>query len=172
MKNKRSEAIKKLTLSALLVSLAVVFGYVEHLIPFDFGIPGIKLGLANVAVIIVLYIISTERAFTVSVLRVIICFLLFGSIYSLAYSLVGGLVSLIIMCFMKKAKIFSVVGVSICGGIAHNIGQLIVAVFLVRNLSIALYLPVLLISGAITGAIIGLIATAVIHRINKNIVIE
>ncbi len=175
MKNKFSqtdgilsrEKTRKLTLSALLVSVAIIFGYIEHLIPFDLGIPGIKLGLANITVITVLYLLGAKEAFIVSLLRIFICFLLFGSIYSLTYSLLGGLMSLAAMLFMKKLNKFSIVGVSILGGIIHNIGQLIVAVMLVKSLSISLYLPILLIAGALTGATVGVVSVIVIDKIKK-----
>jgi len=163
----KKEKTKKLTLSALLVSVAIIFGYIEHLLPFDFGIPGIKLGLANITVIIVLYLIGEKEAFLISLLRILICFLLFGNIYSFAYSLAGGIFSLCIMSLMKRFKIFSIVGISICGGVAHNIAQLSVALLLVKSLSIALYLPILLTSGAITGTCIGLISKLIIPKIKK-----
>ena len=158
---------QRLTLCALLVSLSLVFSYIEHIIPFDLGIPGIKLGLANVAVIMVLYLFGAKDAFVVSLLRIFISFLLFGSIYSLAYSLAGGVLSFALMLLMKKLRAFSIVGVSICGGIVHNVAQLAVAVIVLGSVSIALYLPVLLISGAITGAIIGVLAQLVISKIKK-----
>ena len=165
--NINREKIGKLTISALLVSMAIICGYIEHLIPFDFGIPGIKLGLANITVIIVLYLIGTKEAFLISLLRILICFLLFGNVYSFAYSLAGGIFSLCIMCLMKRFKIFTVTGISICGGVTHNIAQILVAVLFVKSLSIALYLPVLLISGAIMGACIGIISALIIPKIKK-----
>ena len=160
--------IKKYTRLSLLIALSVVLNLIESMIPiFNGFIPGLKLGLANITVIIVLYLLGTKEAFLISMLRILICFLLFGNIYSLSYSLAGGMLSLLVMCLMKRLKIFSIIGISICGGVAHNIAQILVAVLFVKSLSIALYLPVLLISGAITGACIGIISTLTIPKIKK-----
>ncbi|MBQ7384089.1 MAG: Gx transporter family protein, partial [Clostridia bacterium] len=112
-----------MAMTALFASLSIVFGYIEHLIPFDFGIPGVKLGLANLVVVIMLYTFSKGQTFLVLLVRIFVCSMLFGNIYSLLYSLVGGAFSFAVMCLLKKIKGFSPVGISIGGGVAHNIGQ-------------------------------------------------
>ena len=145
-----------------MTSLAIVFGYIEHLIPLPFGIYGIKLGLANLVVVIMLYAINAYSAFTINMMRIILCSMLFGTFTSFWYSLIGGLLSFGIMFIVKKTNKFSPMGVSICGAITHNIGQIAVAVILMEELKIAFYLPVLLIVGAITGALIGLVAIPII----------
>lgn len=145
-----------------MTSLAIVFGYVEHLIPLPFGIYGIKLGLANLVVVIMLYAINAYSAFTINMVRIILCSVLFGTFTSFWYSLIGGLISFVTMLIIKKTDKFSPMGISICGAIAHNAGQIGVAMILLDEIKIALYFPVLLITGAITGAVIGLVAIPII----------
>ncbi len=160
-------AIRSLSMTALFASLSLVFGYIEYLIPFNFGIPGVKLGLANLITVIMLYTFSHRQAFCVLIIRILACSILFGNIYSLWYSLAGGILSFAMMAIIKGIRGFSSVGVSIVGGVCHNIGQLIVAILLLDSPQIALYLPVLLISGAITGAIIGITAYPIIKRLKE-----
>lgn len=145
-----------------MTALAIVFGYVEHLIPLPIGAYGIKLGLANLAVVVMLYGVSAYGAFGVNLTRIILCSILFGSFTSFWYSLVGGLLSFLVMLLIKRTNRFSPLGVSICGAITHNIGQTAVAVILMEEFKIALYLPILLIVGAITGALIGIIAIPIL----------
>ena len=153
-----------------MTSLAITFGYIEHLIPLPFGIYGIKLGLANLVVVIMLYSLNTYSAFTINMIRIILCSMLFGTFTSFWYSLLGGILSFIIMIIIKKTDKFSPMGVSICGAIAHNIGQIAVAIILMEEFKIAFYLPVLLITGTVTGALIGLVAIPIIKMpiFNKN----
>ena len=145
-----------------MTALAIVFGYVEHLIPLPFGIYGLKLGLANLVVLIMLYALNAYYAITINMVRIILCSMLFGSFTSFWYSLVGGLLSFAIMLLIKKTNKFTPMGVSICGAVAHNIGQILVAVILMEEFKIAFYLPVLLITGALTGALIGLVSIPII----------
>lgn len=159
-------------LCGVMTALAIVFGYVEHLIPLPFGVYGMKLGLPNLVVVIMLYALNRYTAFTINMVRIILCSILFGSFTSFWYSIVGGILSFILMALLSKSKKISPMGVSLCGAVMHNIGQIIVAVFLMEEIRIAFYLPVLLITGAITGAIIGLIAIALLKVPifkNKNI---
>ncbi len=166
-KTQKSTDVQKLTLISLFSAAAIVFGYIEFMIPFDFGIPGIKLGLANLITVLLLYTFDTRMALSVSLIRIFITALLFGSLYSLAYSLVGGILSFTIMSLTKKVKDFSAVGVSIAGGILHNIGQLIVAIITFGVAEIGFYLPILLAAGAITGTIIGICSLPIINKIKK-----
>ena len=155
-----------------MVALALVFGYIEHLVPFPIGIYGIKLGLANLVVVVMLYSFKWYTALSVNLVRIFISFLLFGSATSLIYSLCGGILSFCLMLLISSLKkpSFSVIGVSICGGVAHNIGQICAAVLLLDELRIAFYLPVLIIVGAITGTVIGLVARPILkHPIFKKI---
>ena len=158
----KRNTVQSIALCGVMSSLAIVFGYIEHLIPMPFGIYGIKLGIANLVVITMLYTLGASSAFTINMLRIILCSMLFGSFTSFWYSLAGGLLSFAIMLLLKRTNKFSPMGVSICGAVTHNIGQIIVAIILLDEFKIAFYLPVLLITGAITGAIIGLIAIPII----------
>ena len=150
-----------------MTSLAIVFGYLEHLIPLPIGAYGIKLGLANLAVVVLLYTMNAPAAFAVNMLRIILCSILFGTFTSFWYSLIGGLLSFAIMLIIKATKKFSPMGISICGAIAHNVGQTAVAVILMEEFKIAIYLPILIIVGTLTGALIGIIAIPVIKQIDK-----
>ncbi len=158
--------VKRIALFGMMVALAFTFSYVESLIPFNFGIPGVKLGLANLVVVVALYIMTPGEAFAIAVIRVLLAGLTFGNTYSLAYSLCGGVLSFLAMWAVKKTKL-SVIGVSMLGGICHNIGQIIVAAIIMDTLRIAYYLPVLLVAGLITGLLMGVISKAVIDRMKK-----
>ncbi len=143
-----------------MTALALVFGYIEHLVPFPIGIYGIKLGLANLVVVVMLYRFKWYTALSINLLRIFISFLLFGSATSLIYSLCGGILSFFAMLLLARIKkpSFSALGVSICGGTTHNCGQLLAATILLDELRLAFYLPVLIIAGALTGTVIGLVA--------------
>ena len=148
-------------------ALALIFSYVETLIPINFGIPGIKLGLANLIIIIALYKMRVKEAYALSVVRVVLSGFMFGNLFSIIYSLAGGLLSLNVMALLKKTDKFSLFGISMAGGVFHNVGQLIVAILVMENLNIAYYMPVLLISGLITGFMIGLVAGEMLKRLTK-----
>lgn len=158
---------KKLTISALLVALAMIFSYIEVLIPFNFGIPGIKLGLANLVVVVALYLLGTKQAFMISMVRIILVAFTFGSLAALLYSVAGGVLSFVVMALCRRIKGLSVMGVSVAGGVSHNIGQLIVAVLVVENMNLLFYIPVLMIAGIITGLLIGLVAGMVLPAVKK-----
>lgn len=146
-------------------ALALIFSYVETLIPFQFGIPGVKLGLANLIIVIVLYKTDWKEALLLSIVRIVLAGFIFGSLFSILYSLAGGILSLAVMALLKKKDSFSVMGVSMAGGVTHNVGQLIVAMIVVETYQVGNYLPVLLIAGLITGAVIGIVAGEVLKRI-------
>ena len=141
-------------------ALALIFSYVETLIPFQIGIPGVKLGLANLIVVVALYKMGGKDAMLLSVTRIVLS----GFIL---YSLAGGLLSLAVMVILKKRGSFSVFGVSMAGGVFHNVGQLIVAMLVVETFSVAYYVPVLLIAGVITGFIIGVVANEMLKRLGS-----
>lgn len=158
---------KRVAKCGLLIALAMVFSYVEVLIPFNFGIPGIKLGLANLIVVVGFYSMKTTDVIAVSLVRIFLSGLLFGNLMSILYSLSGGILSIIVMLLLKRLHKFSIVGVSIAGGVFHNIGQIIVAMLILENFAVAVYLPPLLIAGTITGMIIGILAMRMIPVIKK-----
>lgn len=147
------------------VALALIFSYVESLIPFHIGIPGVKLGLANLIVVIALYKADVKTALLLSVTRVLLSGFMFGNLASIMYSMAGGLLSLAVMVFLKRREGFSVIGVSVAGGVFHNVGQLMVAAIVVQTYSIAGYFPVLLVAGVLTGFVIGVVASEMIRRL-------
>lgn len=149
---------KKTAYLGLFAAIAIIFGYVESLIPFFAGIPGMKLGLANLAVLFILEKYSWKEAALVSTVRILVIGFLFGNMFSILYSLAGAALSLTVMTLMKKFSGFSILGISVAGGVSHNIGQLIVASLIVENTSLLYYAPALLISGVVTGLLIGLLA--------------
>ena len=159
---------KKITLSALMVALAMILSYIEALIPFSFGIPGIKLGLANLVVLAALYLFGPVQALLISVVRIFLISITFGSMAALLYSLAGGLLSFAVMLILSKVKGFSVIGVSVAGGVSHNLGQLIVAALVVENMNLFFYFPVLILAGVITGLLIGIAVKAVLPAIQKS----
>lgn len=158
---------RKIASYGLFIALAFIFSYVEYLIPMPFAIPGMKLGLANLVIIIAIYGIGVKEAFILSMIRIILVGFTFRDPSTLLFSLAGGILSWISMAILKKSKLFSMVGVSIIGGIAHNIGQIIVAIFYVNNPSLIYYFPVLLVSGVVSGTLIGILGALVIKRIKK-----
>lgn len=160
------EKTKNIALFGLMVALAFAFSYIESLIPFNFGIPGIKLGLANLVVVVALYTMKPSEAFFIAVARILLAGLTFGNAYSIAYSLCGGLLSFAVMLAVKKTRL-SVIGVSMLGGIVHNIGQLAMAALVMETLRIAYYLPVLIGAGLVTGLLIGIVAKLVVSRLNS-----
>ena len=154
----------KVAVFGVFTSLALILSYVELLIPINFGIPGMKLGLANLLVVILLYKGCPRDALLLSVIRILLSGLIFGNMFSIFYSLGGGLLSLAVMVFLKKTGQFTVAGISIGGGTSHNVGQLLVAMFVVQTYQVGYYLPVLLIAGVITGAVIGILSAEVLKR--------
>ena len=158
---------KKTAFMGLFAAAAIILGYMESLIPFFVGIPGIKLGLANLVIVIVLYKTDWKEALLLSVVRIVLAGFIFGNLFSIIYSLAGGILSLAVMAFLVRTGRFSVAGVSMAGGVSHNVGQLIVAMVIVETYQVGYYLPVLLISGLLTGAVIGIVAGEVLKRIRS-----
>ena len=156
---------KKVSLYGILVSLAFIASYIEVLIPFNFHIPGMKLGLANIAVLIALYTGGTKAGITVSIIRIILVGLTFGNPYSAIYGLSGGVMSLAVMIALKKTDFFGVMGVSMAGGVAHNLGQLLCAMILLKLPAVFTYLSYLMLVGTVTGALIGIIDEEVLKRL-------
>lgn len=160
---------KKIALLGMLASLAIVLSYLEALLPpIAAGLPGIKMGLPNIIIIFALYRLGTKEAIAVSAVRIICVALLFGSVVTLAYSVAGAVLSLALMAVLKRVELFSTVGVSISGGVCHNIGQIAVAVLLMERAEIALYLPLLLVSGTVAGLIVGLAGHYLLRALNNS----
>lgn len=154
----------KIAVFGVFTTLALIFSYVELLIPIQFGIPGAKLGLANLVIVLVLYKTDWKEALLLSVVRIILSGFIFGNLFAILYSLSGGILSLCVMGILKKTDKFSVIGVSIAGGVSHNIGQLAMAMLVVETYAVGYYLPVLLIAGVITGGLIGIAANETLRR--------
>lgn len=152
-------------------ALALMFSYIETMIPIQFGVPGIKLGFANIMIVIMLYKGSAKEALLLSIVRIMLSGFLFGNLSSILYSIVGGVLSLGIMTLLKKQGGFSVIGVSVAGGVSHNVGQLIVAMLVVETYQVGYYFPVLLVAGVLTGLGIGVVSQEVLKRI-RNICFE
>lgn len=156
---------KNITTLGICTTLAMVLSYLESLIPLSFAVPGIKLGLANVVVIFVLYKFGAKEAVVVSGLRIVWMAILFGNVLTLAYSFAGGVLSLSAMIALKHFDRFSTVGVSVTGGILHNVGQIAVAMLVMETAQIVYYLPVLCISGIAAGVAVGAVAAILIKRV-------
>lgn len=151
----------------LLLAFALILSYIEILIPFSFGIPGIKLGLANLAVILALYLIGYREAFLLTIVKALLCGFLFGNMTMILYSLSGAVFSFLIMAAMRKSNRFHLPIVSAAGGVMHNTGQLLVAYYTVQTYGIFYYVPALLLAGLITGILIGIIGSLVLPYIKK-----
>lgn len=149
-------------------ALALIFSYVETLIPINFGIPGVKLGLANLIIVVALYKLPLQEVYLLSIVRILLSGFIFGNYFSILYSLAGGLLSLSVMALLKRWNSFSVMGISVAGGVFHNAGQLIVAMLVVETFSVAYYFPVLMIAGLVTGLLIGILSNEMLRRL-KNI---
>ena len=162
MKGKKTERIAGL---GLLTSLALIASYVELLIPVPIGIPGVKLGLANMVTVWALYALGPAEALAVNGLRILLAGFLFGSLSMILYSLAGAALSFLCMYAAKRCGLFSVAGVSIIGGVTHNVGQLLVAIAVLETESLLYYGPVLLAAGLITGLLIGVVTREVGKRI-------
>ena len=155
---------KKVAILGVFLALALICSYVESLIPFYFGVPGMKLGLTNVVVLLLLYFFGAKEALLVSVMRILLSGFMFSNAFSILYSLAGGVLSWAVMLLLKKTGRFHMVSISICGGITHNLGQILVAMVVVKNYYIFGYFPFLFIGGGITGLLIGLVAQEIYLR--------
>lgn len=167
-KRERSSApIHAIALGGILTTLALVFSYVELQIPFSLGIPGVKLGFANIVIVYALYKLGPKYACLVNLCRILLSALLFGSVFSALYSFFGGVLSFLGMVLLRKTDIFSVAGVSMAGGVLHNLGQLLIAALVVKTPQVFLYFPVLLFSGMAAGAINGIIAVLCLQKTER-----
>lgn len=157
---------KKMALFGMLVALAFIFSYIEHLIPLPLP-TGVKIGAANIVVLCALYMLGWKEAAAISFVRILLSGFAFG-ISTVPYSLAGGLLSLLCMVFLKKSGKFGMTGVSVAGGVCHNIGQTLVAMALLGS-NTAFYFPILFFSGIVAGILIGIISALVLKKIEKHI---
>lgn len=164
MKQKRNPA-RQAALYGLLAALAYVLGYVESLVPIYLGAPGVKLGLANLASVIALYSLGAGAAVSINLLRIVLTGFTFGNMSMLLYSLAGAALSLSVMVVCRKLRLFGMTGISILGGVCHNLGQFFMAAFVVETFGVFAYFPVLLAAGTVAGALIGLLGGMILGRI-------
>lgn len=161
---------KKIAVYGMLTALAFILSYIESLFPLPIPIYGVKLGLANIVVLVALYMLGTGQAFVLSLVRIILVGFTFGSLSTMMFSIGGGLLSFAMMVLFKKSGRFETVGVSVVGGISHNIGQIAVAIFVVHNLYLIGYLPFIIISGLVTGILIGILGALCMKRLKPYII--
>ena len=157
---------QKLTVMALTTAIALVLSFVESQIPAFVAVPGVKMGLANIAIVYALYRLGWKEAAMISLIRVVLVSLLFGSAASFLYSLAGAVLSLLGMALLKKTGKFTEIVVSVAGGVLHNIGQIAMASIILETDALRYYLPFLLVSGILAGVVIGLISGILIRRIH------
>lgn len=162
---KRDHKARSVALYGMLIALAFIFSYIESMIPFPVPIPGVKLGLANLVNVVGLYTVGAAGTAAVSLVRIVLVGFTFSNPAAMLYSLAGGFLSLAVMILAKKFDWFGKAGVSILGGIFHNIGQLTVAALVTEQAGVFTYLPVLLVAGVVTGAVIGLLGGMIVERI-------
>ena len=163
--SRREQKTGRAALCGMLIALAFLFSYVETLIPISLGIPGVKLGLANLVTIVGLYLVGLPQLILISLVRIGLAGLTFGNGFSMIYSLAGGALSLLFMLLARKTGWFSQAGVSVAGGVGHNVGQLVIAALVVENGAVFYYLPFLLAAGSAAGAVIGMLGGIVTKRI-------
>ncbi|MBE6014334.1 MAG: Gx transporter family protein [Lachnospiraceae bacterium] len=158
---------KKIANYGLLIALAFIFSYIEFLLPINLGVPGVKLGLANLVVMIALYTMGVGDAAAISLIRLVLVGITFGNFAAFAYSLAGAVLSLLVMIIAKKTDKLSTLGVSVLGGVFHNVGQIIVAIIVLETGRLVYYLPLLIISGLVAGILIGILTAEIIKRLPK-----
>ncbi len=156
---------KRITYTGMFVAIAMVFSYLESMIPVNIVVPGVKLGLANMVTIVVMYRLRISDAWIVSLVRVVLSSLLFGNMTVMVYSMAGAVLSLLVMTLCRKKDLFGLLGTSILGGVSHNAGQIAMAALLMKSGNIMLYMPVLCISGTIAGVCIGLAGAVLVRKL-------
>lgn len=159
----------KTALYGLCIALAFILSYVEVLIPIQGLVPGMKIGLTNLVVLVALYHIGEKSAFVINMVRILLVSFTFGNLQSLWYAAAGGMLSYVVMLILKKSKKFSMVTISVAGGVFHNVGQILVAMVVLETVEILWYLAVLLITGVASGAVIGMLAWSVLKKLPKDL---
>ncbi len=156
---------KRIARYGLLIALALILSYLESLLPVFVAVPGVKMGLPNIVIMFALYSLGTKDAVIISLIRVVLAGAMFGNVFAILYSAAGAVLSLLVMALLLKTKRFGPIGVSVAGGVAHNVGQIIVAILVTETAQIVFYLPVLCISGIAAGVLIGIVSGIVIERL-------
>lgn len=158
---------KNMVTISSLIAVAMILSYIESLVPAFVAVPGVKMGLSNIATVFALYTLGWPYAICVSVVRVFLSALLFGNFVSLIYSISGAALALLAMIVLKKFNVFSSIGISVAGGVCHNAGQIIAACIVMENAALSLYIIPLIISGTLAGVVIGVVAGMLVERIKK-----
>lgn len=166
MRRSTLDTKRMVTLSAL-IAVAMILSYVESMIPAFVAVPGVKMGLSNIATVFALYFLGWPYAICVSLVRVCLSALLFGNMVGLIYSLSGAALALLVMILLKNFDLFSNVGVSVAGGICHNAGQIIAACIVMKTSAISVYFIPLIISGTVSGVLIGVVSGMLVERLKK-----
>lgn len=156
---------KRMTTLALTLSAAMILSYIEGTLPPFTAVPGVKIGLANIAVLFALYRLGTGAAACVSLARVFMMFVMFGTGVSFLYSLAGACLSLAGMVLLKKSRLFSPAAVSVAGGVLHNCGQILMARFLLTTDVVLYYMPALMVSGVVAGVAVGAVCSVILNRV-------
>ena len=167
MRQKDKNSVRKIAIRSLLVALAMVLSYIESQIPVGTMVPGMKLGLTNLVVMVALYRVDEKEAIIINVIRILLVGFTFGNLFSIAYSLSGGILSGMVMILLKKTNKVGMTTVSVAGGISHNVGQIIVAMIVMETSAILYYLLVLWITGLFAGVIIGLLSAESVKRLPR-----
>lgn len=149
---------KRIALIGMLTAYAMILSYIESLIPFFFGIPGMKLGLANLAVVLGMYLFDYKAAAAINGMRILLSGVLFTNFFAIGYALAGAVVSFVVMFLVKRSGKFTALGVSVAGGVFHNVGQMLVAMVVFNSVAVLYYLPWLILFGIVTGTGIGLLS--------------
>ena len=157
-RNRYALRTKKLALSAILAAMAMILSYIEALFPLPVPVPGIKIGLANLVILIAIYRLGFKYAFTINCVRIFTTGLLFTGLFGALYSFAGGVLSIIVMYALYRTNLFSMVGISMAGGVAHNLGQLITACIIMSNVKLMSYFAILLFAGVGSGILMGIVA--------------
>lgn len=159
--------LRRTARAGVLIAAAMILSWLEAILPFNLGIPGVKLGLCHVVTVFALYRLTTVETVSVTLLRVVLTSLLFGSPVSALYSLSGAALSILVMLLLRRLPAFSPIGISLAGGVAHNIGQLGCAAILMDTVALGWYLPVLLVAGTVSGAVIGTLGGIAVKRVKN-----
>lgn len=157
----------KIALRGMLIAASFILSWIESRLPVFVAIPGIKLGLTNITVLVALYKLGSKDAFAINIVRILLVGFTFGNTFSLLYSMAGGVLSCLAMIMLKKTERFGITNVSMVGGLCHNIGQILMAMLILNSSAILYYLPVLWFSGILSGIIIGVLSGIIVTRIKS-----
>ena len=152
---------------AVFTALALIVSYLEHMIPLPFAAPGVKLGLANVVIVAAMYLLGLKNALVINVVRVLLAGAMFTGLSAMMYALAGALTSFLVMSLVMRSHAFSIIGVSVAGALTHNAAQYTLAALIVHTAGLLSYLPVLMVSGVVTGIVVGTVAYEIVQRLSR-----